>query len=65
MKAVFRQYTQINIPDAEIQKLEMDLSDEITYNAEIVIRKYKFFGYAVKIDIFALALLVALAMIMA
>ncbi len=65
VKAVFLQYTQINIPDAEIQKLEMDLSDEITYNAEIVIRKYKFFGYAVKIDIFALALLVALAMIMA
>lgn len=38
-------------------KYQLDLSDEIVYNSDIVSRKYKFFKVAVCLDIFAFLLL--------
>ena len=43
---------------------QMDLSDEIVYNSDIVSRKYKFFKMAVYLDIMAL-LLLAVSIILA
>ena len=45
-------------------KYQMDLSDEIVYNSDIVSRKYKFFKMAVYLDIMAL-LLLAVSIILA
>ena len=64
IKAIFKQYMKIDILESDIQKIEKDFSAEITYNANIVIRKYKWFSYAMKTDIFVLILLL-IAVIMA
>lgn len=64
IKEVFKQYVQKDILDVEIQKIEKDYSEEITYNARVVIRKYKWFNYAVKTEIFMLVVL-AFAIIVA
>lgn len=64
IKAVFKQYAKVDILDAEIQKIEKDFSAEITYNATTVIRKHKWFNYAVKIEIIMLVIL-AVAMVIA
>ncbi len=45
-------------------KYQLDLSDEIVYNSDIVSRKYKFFKVAVYLDIFAF-LLLAVSVILA
>lgn len=57
IKAVFKQYMQIDILDSEIQKIEMDFSEEITYNAFITITKYKWFNNALRTEIVMLILL--------
>ena len=64
IKAIFKQYAKKDILESEIQKIEKDFSMEITYNATVVIRKYKWFNYAVKIDGVMLAVLF-IAIIMA
>ncbi len=58
ISAIFKQYAKIDILDADIQKIEKDFSEEITYNATVVIRKYKWFNYAIKTEILALIILV-------
>ena len=57
IKAIFKQYAKKDILESEIQKIEKDFSMEITYNATVVIRKYKWFNYAVKIDSVMLVIL--------
>lgn len=63
IKAIFKQYAKIDILDADIQKIEKDFSAEITYNATVVIRKYKWFNYAIKTEIFVLIILVIITII--
>lgn len=63
IKAIFKQYAKIDILDADIQKIEKDFSEEITYNATLVIRKYKWFNYAIKTEIFVLIILVMIIII--
>lgn len=58
IRAIFKHYAKIDILDADIQKIEKDFSEEITYNATVVIRKYKWFSYAIKTELFALIILV-------
>ena len=57
IKAVFKQYAKTDILDAEVQKIEKDFAEEITYNATVVIRKYKWFNYAIKTEILMLVIL--------
>lgn len=47
-----------DILDTEIQKIEKDFAEEITYNAAVVVRKYKWFNYALKTEILMLVVLV-------
>lgn len=63
VKAIFKQYAKVDILDADIQKIEKDFSEEITYNATVVIRKYKWFNYAIKTEIFTLIILVMITII--
>lgn len=58
IKAVFKQYVKTDILDTEVQKIETDFAEEITYNATVVIRKYKWFNYAIKTEILMLVVLV-------
>lgn len=58
IKAVFKQYAKTDILDAEVQKIEKDFAEEITYNATVVIRKYKWFNYAIKTEILMLVILI-------
>lgn len=58
IKAVFRQYAKMDILDTEVQKIETHFAEEITYNAAVVIRKYKWFNYAIKTEILMLVILV-------
>jgi len=58
IKAIFKQYAKMDILDTEVQKIEMDFAEEITYNATVVIRKYKWFNYAIKTEILMLVILV-------
>lgn len=58
IKAIFKQYTKMDILDTEVQKIERDFAEEITYNATVIIRKYKWFNYAIKTEIFMLIILV-------
>ena len=62
-KAVIKQYYKKDILDSEILKLEKDLSDEITYNATVIERKYRWFGYALKVELGMLILLIAMIII--
>ncbi len=57
IKAIYKRYAQVDIADSDILKLEEDFSAEITYNATVVIRKYKWFGYAVITEIVTLVIL--------
>lgn len=63
LKAVFKQYAGSELQNWDIQKIEEDLADEITYNANIVVRKYKCFCYALIIEIVMLLLLVIMIFI--
>ena len=63
IKAVFKQYAQVDISEGEIQKIEDDLSEEITYNATVAVRKYKWFNYAIKTEILILGILVMVMVI--
>ncbi len=58
IKAIFKQYAGIDILDTEVQKIEKDFAEEITYNATVVIRKYKWFNCAIKTEILMLVMLV-------
>lgn len=58
IKAIFKQYAKNDILDTEIQKIEKDFAEEITYNAAVVVRKYKWFNYALKTEILMLVVLV-------
>lgn len=63
IKAVFKQYAYVDILDTQVQKIEKDLSDEITYNATVVIRKYKWFWRAATIDIVILVMLMVMIVV--
>lgn len=58
IKALFKQYAKTDILDTEVQKIETDFAEEITYNANVVIRKYKWFNYAIKTEILMLVILI-------
>ncbi len=58
IKKIFKQYEKINIPYNEILKLEEDFAEEIIYNSNIVIRKDKWFNYALKIEFVILPMLI-------
>ncbi len=58
IKAVYKQYAKMDISDSDVLKIEDDLSAEITYNSTVVIRKYKWFNYAIKSELICLILLV-------
>lgn len=58
IKAVFKQYAKTDILDTEVQKIEKDFAEEITYNATVVMRKYKWFNYAIKTEILMLVILI-------
>lgn len=64
IKAIFKQYMQIDILDSEIWKIEMDFSEEITYNAYVTITKYKWFNNALRTEMVMLILL-AVAIVIA
>ena len=63
IKAIFKQYTQVDILDTEIQKIEEDFSAEITYNAAVAVRKHKWFNYAIKTEIVMLGILMIVMVI--
>lgn len=63
LKALIKRYTKIDIDNQEIQKIEEDYAEEITYNAAVVVRKYKYFNYTLKIEIAMLCLLVLIMII--
>ena len=56
-KNILRKYLN-NIPYNEILKLEEDFAEEIIYNSNIVIRKDKWFNYALKIEFVILPMLI-------
>ena len=58
IKAIFKQYAKTDILDTEVQKIEIDFAEEITYNANVAIRKYKWFNYSIKTEILTLVILV-------
>ena len=63
LKQIFKQYANLELSDSDIRKLEEDLADEITYNASIAIRKYKWFNRALAMDILMLVVLAIMIII--
>ncbi|WP_195421580.1 Pycsar system effector family protein [Faecalicatena contorta] len=63
LKKIFKYYVNVDILDNEILKVEEDYAEEITYNAGICVRKYKWFEYALKVEIIMLLILIIMVVI--
>ncbi len=52
--ALYKKYFNSIKQESDLSKIELDYADEITYNAEITVNKYKWFRRALYVDFFGI-----------